>query len=114
MEDWTINYYRNENQNFIAEWISTLETSTQAKILKNITLLEKRGISLKSPYTKQLEGKLWELRTKDQKGIYRIIYFTRSEQQITLLHGFVKKTNKTPSKEIEIAKIRMKEVIENE
>ena len=72
-------------------------------------MLEKFGLELKEPYVKHLENKLYEVRVKDQQGIYRIIYFAHTGKKFVLLHGFVKKTQKTPKKELELAKLRMKE-----
>jgi phage-related protein len=87
-----------------------LEQKTQAKILKNLLLLEKFNLNLKEPFVKPLENKLYEIRTKDSKGIYRIIYFAHTGKKFILLNGFTKKTQKTPRKEIDIAFNRMMEV----
>ena len=73
--------------------------------------MEKFNLNLKQPYVKPLENKLYEIRTKDSKGIYRIIYFAHTGKQFIMLNGFTKKTQKTPMKEIELAKRRMKEFI---
>jgi phage-related protein len=48
---------------------------------------------------------------RDKAGIYRILYFAHKEKTFVLLHGFVKKTNKTPDEAIKIAENRMKEII---
>ncbi|RLA76023.1 MAG: type II toxin-antitoxin system RelE/ParE family toxin [Epsilonproteobacteria bacterium] len=77
-------------------------------------LLEHFNINLKAPYVKSLGDKLYELRIKDSKGIYRIIYFSYTNRQFIMLNSFVKKTPKTPPSEIELAKTRMKEVLDNE
>ena len=113
MEDWTVEFYQKNNINYVENWLDSLDEKTKTKITKNITLLREQGLSIKEPYVKKLEGKLWELRTKDYKGIYRVIYFTRSEKRFVMLHGFVKKTDRTPRKEIDIAKKRMEEVLDN-
>ena len=69
------------------------------------------GLGIREPYVKHLEEKLYEVRAKDRSGIYRVIYFAHTGKRFILLHGFVKKTQKTPRKEIEIAKQRMKEMV---
>ena len=51
-----------------------------------------------------------ELRLKDRSGIYRVFYWIAGINRIFVLHGFKKKTNKTPSKNMELAKKRMKEI----
>ena len=57
-----------------------------------------------------LEGKLWELRLSGRAGIARALYVTAIGQRIVVLRAFVKKTQKTPRSEIEIALHRAKEI----
>lgn len=52
-----------------------------------------------------------ELRVKDPSGIYRTFYFKKSSQGILVFHAFVKKTQKTPKREIEIGRKRLKEML---
>jgi len=68
--------------------------------------------TIREPYVKHLDGKLWEMRLKGEDGIARSIYVAASGQRVVVLRTFVKKTDKTPRREIEIAFARMKEVIE--
>ncbi|MEA3314749.1 MAG: type II toxin-antitoxin system RelE/ParE family toxin [Campylobacterota bacterium] len=112
---WEVNYYK-ENSGIqpVKEWINTLDLKLQLKIFRAFELLEQFNINLKAPYVKPLGDKLYELRIKDSKGIFRIIYFSYTNKQFIMLNGFVKKTPKTPPSEIKLAKIRMKEVLENE
>ena len=65
---------------------------------------------------KQLTGrkKLFEIRIKDKTGINRILYFTHTGKKFVLLHGFTKKTDKTPQREIETAEERMKDYLSRE
>ena len=112
---WTVNYYTDETgEQPVKEWIDTLEEKLQLKIFRAFELLEDFNINLKAPYVKPLEDKLYELRVKDPKGIYRVIYFAHTGREFIMLNGFIKKTQKTPKKEIELAKIRMKEVLDHE
>lgn len=60
--------------------------------------------------TKHLEDKLWELRLKGKDGISRVVYITASEKRVVLLRAFIKKTQKTPLNELEIARQRAKEI----
>ena len=73
------------------------------KALRDIDILEKYGIALREPHVKHIDAKLWELRIKSASDISRIFYFVHVGENIVLLHGFVKKTRKTPDREIEIA-----------
>ncbi|MDM8544502.1 type II toxin-antitoxin system RelE/ParE family toxin [Desulfococcaceae bacterium HSG9] len=72
------------------------------------------GPNLGLPHTKSIEKGLLELRVKSKEGIARIFFCTRVGKKIIMLHSFIKKSQKTPKKEIKIAKIRMKEVMEND
>jgi phage-related protein len=65
---------------------------------------------VREPYVKQLEGVLWEMRLKGRSGIARAVYVTAVGKRIVVVHVFVKKTQKTPRREIAIALKRAKEV----
>ena len=73
--------------------------------------MEGFGPNLGMPHTKQLDGKLCELRLKGEEGIGRVFYCSVHENRIVMLHSFVKKTQKTPRKELDTARKRMNEVI---
>ena len=66
-------------------------------------MLEKYGTTLTEPYVKHIGSKLWELRVKLASDISRVFYFVHIGKDIVLLHGFVKKTHKTPGREIRTA-----------
>ena len=59
------------------------------------------------PSARPIKGKLWELRARTSGGTYRVIYFAYVGRRFVLLHGFVKKTQRTPRREIRIAEQRM-------
>lgn len=61
------------------------------------------------PHVRPLDGKLWEIRMTGRDGIARAIYVTRKGQRVVVLHFFVKKTQKTPWRAIEMAYTRMRE-----
>ena len=75
-----------------------------AKTLRTIDLLERNGSFLRSPYSEHLKDDIFELRTKQSSNITRILYFFVVGDKAVLTNGFTKKTNKTPTKEIELAK----------
>ena len=62
------------------------------------------------PYIKHLEGQLWEMRLRGKDGIARAIYVTAVRRRVVVLRVFTKKTQKTPRREIELARQRAKEV----
>lgn len=91
----------------VDDFLSSLPSKDLAKVLRDIDLLAKYGHELREPHTKHIDGPIWELRSKFSTNIYRIFYFTWDHDTLVLLHGFTKKTQKTPSAEIEIAKKRL-------
>lgn len=76
----------------------------QAKIFKNLELLEIRGNELREPFSKHIEDGIFEIRNKVGNDITRIFYFFVIGQKIILTNGFIKKTQKTPKAEIALAK----------
>ena len=98
---WNIVYYKKRDGTIpVKEFIEALPVRHRAKAVREITLLEEYGNRLTEPHAKHIEGKLWELRIKSSSDISRIFYFLHSGDDIILLHGFVKKTQKTPRREI--------------
>lgn len=91
-------------EQFVEKFIRLLDKSTISKFSRNADLLEKHGPLLGMPHSKRLTKDLYELRIKGRQEV-RIIYAFVSNK-IYLLHGFLKKTQKTPIKEIKIAEHR--------
>jgi phage-related protein len=78
------------------------------KILTHIRALEAFGTRIGEPQVKHIDGSLWELRPL----AHRIFFFYWRENTFVLLHHFVKKSQKTPSKEIEKATLNLKDFLE--
>ncbi len=68
------------------------------------------GANLGMPHTRPMSNGLFELRVKGREGIARVFYCTKIGKRIIMLHAFIKKTPKTPSKELHKAEQRFKEV----
>lgn len=85
----------------VGVFIQSLEKSTIARVLRTLDLLETFGHQLGMPHSKKVAPGLLELRMHGAQEI-RIFYCFR-ETQIVLLHGFVKKSDKIPSKELKVA-----------
>ena len=68
------------------------------------------GPNLGLPYTRPLGDGLFEIRAKGREGIGRAFFCTLIGQQIVILHGFIKKTQQTPARELKLARKRLKEV----
>jgi phage-related protein len=88
-----------------------LADDVRQRFLRIAELIEQHGpAAMHEPYVKHLEGKLWEMRMKGRDGIARAIYVTAKGERVVVLHAFVKKTQKTPQRALEIARERAKEV----
>lgn len=91
--------------------IRGLPVDMRARLVRLSDLIEAHGIAaLPANAIKHLEGKLWELRITGKDGIARAIYITASQKRVIILRVFVKKTQKTPPFELEIARKRAKEI----
>ena len=86
------------------DFIDSLNMKMRAKMVMTIGLLQDNGYELREPYSKYLDEGIFELRAKVGSDITRVLYFFYVGQNVILTNGFIKKTNKTPPKEIERAK----------
>ena len=89
----------------VHDYLLSLEKSTYSKVLKQIKLLEAYGYKLTMPYSKPISHNLFELRIRGQQEIR--IFYCFYKNRIFLLHAFIKKTKKTPQREINIAQNRI-------
>ena len=90
----------------LERFIESLEKPMIAKVLRTIDLLEKFGPKLEPPHTKKISTHLFELRISGKQEIR--IFYSFHKSQILLLHGFIKKSQKIPQKEIKIALQKLK------
>ena len=112
--NWTISYYvTSDGKCPVKEFIDLLSAESKAKFVFIADLLEEYGLKVKEPYVKPITGsrKLFEIRIKDKSNIHRIFYFAYTGKRLILLHGFTKKTEKTPGREIVVAERRMEEYL---
>lgn len=109
-EQWKILVYTNpRGDSPVKEFIDSLELQTQARVRNTINLLKEFGTRLGSPHVKKITGtELWELRILGIDNI-RVLYVAITGKTFLLLHGFKKKKDKTPAKEIWIAEERLTE-----
>ena len=95
----------------VDEELDELNESQKAKFIKIVELIEKHGLeNVGKPHVAPLEKKLWEIRVKGKDGIARALYVTAKSKRVVVVRAFVKKTQKTPKKEIELALKRAKEI----
>jgi phage-related protein len=104
--DYTINYYSDAVQEQIIELPDTLAARYIVLTRRMIAL----GPNLGEPHTKAFGDGLFELRLKGAEGIARVFFCTLVGRRIVMLHSFIKKSERTPSRERETAETRMKEI----
>ena len=91
--------------------IDDLPPDMRARLVRYSSLIERFGLTSLPPAAfKHLENRLWELRLTGRDGIARAIYLTASGQRVVIVRVFVKKTQKTPPGELEVARQRAKEI----
>ncbi len=106
-------YIAESGRSPVEEFIDSLDVKTQVKFFSNKKpLLEKYGPKLPYPHAKHLKDGIYELRFKGKRGQIRVLYFFFHRKQFVFTNGFIKKTQKTPRKEIRLAKERKTDFLE--
>ncbi len=102
-------YLTSVGENPVEKFLDSLQKPAKAKIFRIFQYIELYGLNISLPHVKKLSGTpLWEIRILGRDNI-RILYITLQENAMLLVHGFIKKKQKTPAKEIEIAISRMQD-----
>ena len=104
--EYTISYYSEA----VEDEVLALPDTLAARYIVLTRRIVSLGPNLGEPHTQAFGGGLFELRLKGKEGIARVFFCTLVGRRIVMLHSFVKKTQKTPPREIKIAESRMKEV----
>lgn len=109
MNGWKVTYYLSaKSENPVKDFLDN-HPKAKLKALRILSHIEEFGLNFAIPHIKKLTGTpLWEIRILGEDSV-RILYVTKQGKEILLLHAFVKKTNKTPKKEIEISLTRLSE-----
>jgi protein of hypothetical function DUF891 len=109
----TVEFYEKKSgETPVRDFIDSMEPKMGAKVLSMLEILEKEGNRLRLPYSRFLGEGIFELRCKFGSDITRTLYFFYEGATIVLTNGFVKKTQRTPLKEIQLAKDRRKDYLE--
>jgi phage-related protein len=91
--------------------IAALPADQIARFLRIGDMIRSIGLDkVKEPHLKHLEGRLWEMRLKGRDGISRVLYVVANPKCVVVVRVFVKKTQKTPRREIELALMRAKDL----
>ena len=96
----------------VQKFLKKLNPKMRAKMYGMLVTLQEKGNMLREPYSKYIEDGIFELRCKFGSDITRVMYFFYYDRKIVLTNGFIKKTQKTPQEEIQIAKKRRIDFIE--
>ena len=104
--DYATHYYSDAVQEQIMQLPDTLAARYIVLTRRMIAL----GPNIGEPHTKAFGDGLFELRLKGAEGIARVFFCTLVGKRIVMLHSFIKKSERTPSREREVAETRMKEI----
>lgn len=105
MDEFEIVFYEKQDGSKPArDFLLSLDVKMRAKMVRTIVLLEKNGNRLREPESKSLGDGILELRAKVGSDISRVLYFFVVGKKAVLTNGFIKKGDKTPKSEIELAK----------
>lgn len=107
---WTIRYHSVAVQDDIRRWPVRL----QAGYVRITDLMQREGPDLGMPYTRAMGRGLFEIRCQSHKGLGRVFFAARPGGRIVMLHSLLKKTPKTPPRELALAYRRLREVIREE
>lgn len=105
MEEFEIIFYdKPDGTEPAKDFILSLDDKMKAKVLSLLELLSVNGSKFREPYSKHIVDGIFELRAKVGSNISRVFYFFVIGKKIIITNGFIKKTQKTPKSEIELAK----------
>jgi phage-related protein len=104
--NWRVSFYNQK----LEEGILRLPAGAVARFLQYAERMETYGPDLGMPHSRAMGNGLFELRLKASEGIARVFYCTLAGRRIVMLHQFAKRSQRTPPKELDIARKRMKEV----
>lgn len=105
MSEFEIIFYEKEDGTMPAQdFLDSLDDKMRAKMILTVDMLKNKGNRLREPYSKPLDDGIMELRAVVGTNISRVLYFFVVGQKVILTNGFIKKTQKTPRKEITLAK----------
>ena len=83
----------------------------RARLARIAFLIEQQSLErVSEPHVKHVRGRLWEMRLAGRSGISRALYVTAKDRRVVIVRVFIKKTEKTPQHEIDLALARAKSV----
>ncbi len=107
--NWTIETLNDK----VDKELEALPVDMRARFSRVVSLIETFGLEqVGHPHVRHLEGALWEIRLTGKAGISRALYVTATDNRVVIVRVFVKKTQKTPHREIKLALERAKEILQ--
>ena len=106
-------YTKSNGRSPVVELIESLAKKDQAKILGCLQSVQELGFECHRVQFRQIRGKFWEIKIKMSSGEFRLFYVTVKKSIMVVLHAYIKKTQKAPGNEVEIAEKRMMEVLDD-
>lgn len=115
-DEYRVKFYLNSEtgRSEVLDYINKLHLKERAKVLKYIEFLREHKGVLDEPYSKHIKDKIRELRVDFSKNRFRIFYFLSIGKNIIILHVFLKKTQKTPLREINKAERNYYDALKNQ
>ena len=111
----TCYYYIAESKRIpVKEFIDSLDMATQQKFFFEKELLEEFGYRFPLPHAKYIGNSIFELRFTGKEGAVRVLYFFFHQDKAIFTNGFIKKSNKTPLKEVNVSIERRKKYLEHQ
>jgi phage-related protein len=107
-------YETEDGKTPVEDWMDSLDPKMRAKLIAMLLLLEEKGNALRKPYTESLGDGIFELRAIQGNNISRALFFFYFNQRIIVTNGFIKKQQKTPANEIQLAKERRLDFLRQE
>ena len=101
---WSVIFYvDDQGHSPVEDFLDHLDQKSRVRFDWSIEQLRIRNVAARDPLVRQVGGRIWELRRESNTNIFRLCYFFFSGRRIVFLHGFQKKTPKTPRQEIAVA-----------
>ncbi|HET9017698.1 MAG TPA: type II toxin-antitoxin system RelE/ParE family toxin [Thermomicrobiaceae bacterium] len=112
MDGWELVYYETASGRCpVREFLDDLSGEQAERVVRKLDLLETLGTRLDPPHVKPLRGRIWELRVTGRVH-HRVLYAAVVGRRIVLLHAFTKKSQRTPTGEIDLAEARLADYLE--
>jgi phage-related protein len=103
---WTVTFLSQK----VEEETLSFPAGILANLLHILEMIEEFGPTIGKPYTAPMGGGLFEIRARGKEGIGRSLFCMPKGKEIVILHSFIKKTQKTPRRELDKARKRMKDI----